>query len=224
MNPDDSHALRSRQDFVIPNGIDDFYPEFVRQRPVGDLPEILFVGMVCEAKGVFVLLEACRLLKDRGLKFRCRLVGSPDSPETTDRINQFIDEHGLQDHVIIAGVLRDEKKWAAFAAADIFCFPTHYQSESFGLVAIEAMQFELPLVATDWRGISTIVEDGESGFLVPVQDSQAVADKIALLIEDPDLAKQMGVRGREHFLAKYTIEKFYENIESAFCTAARKSR
>ena len=178
--------------------------------------------MVCEAKGVFVLLDACRHLKSKGLKFRCRLVGSPDSPETRNRIEQFITDHDLTDEIIVAGVLQNQQKWRAFAEADIFCFPTHYQSESFGLVAIEAMQFELPLVATDWRGISTIVQDGETGFLVPIRDSEAVAEKLAWLIENPELAQKMGKRGRECFLSNYTIEKFYENIERAFCVAASR--
>ncbi|MFK8113742.1 MAG: glycosyltransferase [Rubripirellula sp.] len=221
-NPDDCSALKTVHDIIIPNGVDDLYDQFAKERPVNAVPEILFVGMVCESKGVFILLDACRQLKERGMAFRLRLVGSPDSKATTSAIDKFVADHNLGDNVLISGVLSKGDKWDAFASADIFCLPTHYVSESFGLVMVEAMQFELPVVATDWRGISTIVNDKETGYLVPTHDSDAVADKLAHLIQNPELARQMGKRGRERFLADYTIEKFYENIQHAFCVAAGK--
>jgi glycosyltransferase involved in cell wall biosynthesis len=223
-NPDDSSALKTVRDIVIPNGIDDRYEEFAKQRPVHSVPVILFVGMVCEQKGIFLLLEACRQLKQTGLPFKLRIVGAADSATTTTAVNDFIKQHNLIENVELSGVLNGDDKWDAFASADIFCLPTHYVSESFGLVMIEAMQFELPVVATDWRGISTIVNDGESGFLVPTHCSEAIAEKLSILIQNPDLARKMGQRGRQRFLADYTIEKFYENIQRAFCDAAAKVR
>ena len=221
-NPDDSRALKTVRDFVIPNGIDDHFHRFADQRTENSVPEILFVGMVRESKGIFILLDACQQLKSKGLSFRLRIVGAPDSKATADRIDAFIAEHEMVDDVIISGVLMHDEKWKAYASANIFCLPTHYVSESFGLVMIEAMQFELPVVATDWRGISTIVDDGSSGFLVPTHSSDAVAEKLATLIQDPELAKGMGKRGRDRYLSDYTMDRFYENIENAFRVAAAK--
>jgi glycosyltransferase involved in cell wall biosynthesis len=82
------------------------------------------------------------------------------------------------------------------------------------------MQFEIPVVATRWRGIPSIVEDGKSGFLVPIKDSQALADKIALLLQDPALCEKMGKRGREIYLERFTLERFWRNIEEAFMSVA----
>ena len=68
------------------------------------------------------------------------------------------------------GTRTGTRQGRCFLDSDVFCYPTHFESETFGLVLLEAMQFELPIVATRWRGVPSSVEDGENGFLVPVRD------------------------------------------------------
>jgi glycosyltransferase involved in cell wall biosynthesis len=82
-------------------------------------------------------------------------------------------------------------------------------------VAIEAMMFGLPVVATDWRGLPDIVLNGETGFLVPPKDAKSIAERLERLISDPDLRRTMGAAGRRRYQEKFTIEKFRSSMEGA---------
>jgi len=66
-----------------------------------------------------------------------------------------------------------------------FCFPTFFESETFGVVLLEAMQFSLPIVATRWRGIPSIITDGDNGFLVDPKDPIGLSEKLETLLRDP---------------------------------------
>ena len=214
-NPPDS-TFFLQQDAIIPYGIDDQYPRFALQK-TNNPPEILFVGMLRESKGVFVLLDACRLLHEQGVSLHLKLVGDFASSQVKTDLYNFLTTHQLASIVTITGVLTGDAKWQAYAKSDIFCFPTYYEAETFGLVAVEAMQFSLPVVTTCWRGLSSIVVDGQTGYLVPPQDSHDLAEKLAYLLSHPALAQKMGQRGRERYLTHYTSEIFCQRIEALFC-------
>jgi exopolysaccharide biosynthesis WecB/TagA/CpsF family protein len=183
-------------------------------------PTILFVGMVCEEKGVGVLLEACRILRDRGVRFDCQVVGRASSAVDEQAFRDFISDHDLEEQVTLTGPLYHEAKWQAYAAADVFCFPTFYSAESFGLVAVEAMMSGLPVVSTNWSGLPDIVVEGETGYLVPPRDARSVADRLELLIKDPELRKRMGVAGRKRYEENYTVETFREKMEEVLAEKA----
>jgi glycosyltransferase involved in cell wall biosynthesis len=98
----------------------------------------------------------------------------------------------------------------------MFCFPSFFESESFGLVNIEAMQFELPVVSTNWRGIPGVVKEGENGFLAEIRNPQQVAEKLAQLIEDPGLRETMGRAGRKIFLERFSSEVWISKMSDVF--------
>ena len=210
----DGEFLKSQEIVLIPNGIPEpsTLSEVNKSTPKA-LPEILFCGMVSEEKGVGILLEACARLKQRGASFRCKIVGKAASEVEEKKFKDFVQNHQLEEIVEFTGPLYDGNKWKAYAGANIFCFPTHYSAESFGLVAVEAMMFGLPVVATNWRGLPDIVSDGETGFLVPPKDSTAIANRLNLLIENPDLRAKLGTAGRRRYEEKFTIEKFRCRME-----------
>lgn len=221
--PTDGEFLQAIKNVVISNGEQDRYPKFTklhRQNRDRPAPVLLFVGVVRESKGVMELLQAVRILRDEGFIFKVEIMGKFESEEFQKKGQDFIAAHNLGGAVQFLGVRTDEAKWKTYAEADIMVFPSFFESESFGRVLIEAMQFELPVVATRWRGIPSIVEDGKSGFLVPIKDSQALAEKIAILLKDPTRREEMGKRGREIFLERFTIERFWRNIEEAFLSVA----
>ncbi|KRE33789.1 hypothetical protein ASG82_22285 [Mycobacterium sp. Soil538] len=99
-----------------------------------------------------------------------------------------------------------------FCQADIFCFPSFFKSENQSLVLIEAMQFGLPIVATDWRSTSTMIEDGVNGFIVSVRDVISVADRLAVLMGNWRLREEMGKRARQAYLARFTDTNWYDNM------------
>jgi glycosyltransferase involved in cell wall biosynthesis len=215
----DGEFLRSQEIVIIPNGIPEAstLSEISKSTP-NAMAEILFCGMVSEEKGVGILLEACAKLKQRGASFRCKIVGKAASEVEEKKFRDFIQDHQLEGIIEFTGPLYDDRKWKAYVGADIFCFPTHYSAESFGLVAVEAMMVRLPVVATNWRGLPDIVLDGETGYLVPPKDAKSIADQLEILILDPDLRRTMGAAGRRRYEQYFTIEKFRSSMKSALAS------
>lgn len=211
----DAEFIRSCKMTIIPNGIPDQNMALKLDRmPEKSIPNILFCGMVIEEKGIGVLLRACLLLKERGLQFDCKIVGRARSEAEQNIFLQFIEFHKLGYRVELSGPLYDMDKWKTYADADIFCFPTFYSAESFGLVAVEAMMFRLPVVATNWRGLPDIVSEGESGYLVPPMDTNTLAERLEHLIRNPQLRSAMGAAGRRRYEEKYTIDRFRASVEA----------
>jgi glycosyltransferase involved in cell wall biosynthesis len=219
----DGEFLRSQEIIIIPNGIPEqsTLSEVNKSMP-NAMAEILFCGMVSKEKGVGILLEACATLKQRGASFRCKIVGKAASEVEEKNFKDFIQNHQLEGTVEFTGPLYDDNKWKAYAGADVFCFPTHYSAESFGLVAVEAMMFGLPVVATTWRGLPDIVVDGETGFLVPPKDAQSIAERLERLISDQDLRRKMGAAGRRRYEQNFTVEKFRNSMESALVSVGER--
>lgn len=167
--------------------------------------EILFLSNLIESKGVYILLDACRLLKGRGLLFSLTLVGG-EGDITAEELNRKVIEMGLTDLVQYAGKKYDAEKEMFWSEADIFVHPT--LNDCFPLVILEAMQHALPVVSTTEGAIPEIVNDGATGFLVPRKDAVALADKLELLINDKQLREAMGQEGRRKFETEYTLNAF----------------
>jgi glycosyltransferase involved in cell wall biosynthesis len=159
------------------------------------------------------LLEAFRILAERGVSARLEIMGKWGDVAFAGECIRFVQEHGLNDRVTFLGVKRDREKNIHFAGCDIFCFPSYFEAESFGLVLAEAMQFAKPVVSTLWRGIPSVVQHGVNGYLVPVQDAQAVADRLYELALDPALRERMGMEGRRIFTRDLTLEAFHRSME-----------
>lgn len=213
-NPEDGKALGALRDVVVPNGIPDLrgsVPE--RSAGPGEPLIILFTGVLIPSKGVRVLLEAFRMLVDRGVHAKLELMGKWGDVAFAGECIRYVEQHGLGDKVDFLGVKRDREKNLHFAGCDIFCFPSYFEAESFGLVLAEAMQFAKPVVSTLWRGIPSVVQHGVNGYLVPIQDPLAVADRLQELASDPALRERMGEQGRRIFTSDLTLEAFHRSME-----------
>jgi len=213
-NPDDGLALGAARCSIVPNGVEDMrgtVPE-VTAAPGAPIT-ILFTGVLIPSKGVTDLLNAFSLAKKQGLKGRLQLMGKWGSLEYEQECKELVRAHGLADRVEFLGVLSGTEKFERFAACDIFCFPSYFEAESFGLVLVEAMQFAKPVISTHWRGIPSVVTDGENGFLVPVKDPTAVAEKMLVLGNDPTLRRSMGEAGRRIFTRDFTLNAFHRAME-----------
>jgi glycosyltransferase involved in cell wall biosynthesis len=225
LNPEDGRRLEAKREYVIPYGIDDPRPELSHSHAnaavaVGDRLHLLFVGIVSEAKGIMVLIDACAKLAERGVLFELEIMGQWESDEFAARARQRIDELKLAQSIKFLGVLTGQKKYDAFRRANAFCFPTHLQCETFGLVLLEAMACGLPVVATRWRGIPSIVDEGRTGFLVEPRDSGALADRLEMLAHDASLRERMGIAGREKFEREFTRERHVDRMRRALLETA----
>jgi len=222
LNPPDGQFLKAQAIYTVPNGLPDEYGRFQKLKPVNPVPVILFVGLMREEKGVDVLIEAARLLRDRGLRFRLEFVGEFMSDDYRRKVLRQIQDQQLSDCVYCFGRKVADEKWGHFRRADIFCFPSYYPAESFGNVLVEAMMFELPVVSTHWRGIPDIVEDGVTGFLTPVKDAVEVSHRLARLLQDEQLRTSMGRKGRQRFLELFTVENYINQTERVVLDVARR--
>jgi glycosyltransferase involved in cell wall biosynthesis len=154
----------------------------------GDPPTILFIGREFERKGGDLLLRAFARIREKVADARLVIVG-PAALTVRDP------------GVVNLGFLRkdDPQEWAcliqAYRSADVFCFPTRY--EPFGIVILEAMLFGLPCVATRTGAIPEMIRDGETGYLVPVDDVEALTQRLLSLLDNQELARRFGEAGRE---------------------------
>ena len=222
-NPEDGKNLGAVHDLVIPNGIPDMRGTVPERNAKADEPiTILFTGVLIPSKGVQVLLEAFHRLIATGANARLELMGKWGDAAFRRDCEAFVAEHGLTDRISFLGVKRDREKFEHFAGCDIFCFPSYFEAESFGLVLVEAMQFAKPVVTTAWRGIPSVAQDGVNGFVVPVHDPAAVAERLIRLARDPALRNRMGQEGRRIFEERFTLERFRHNMEEALASAQER--
>jgi glycosyltransferase involved in cell wall biosynthesis len=163
---------------------------------------VVQVSWIRPEKGFPDLLEAARLVVARNPNVHFAFVGEGAHREQYTR--QSI-EMGLGRHVTWTGVVVDPLREGAYAAADVVCQVSRWQ-EGFGWTIAEAMACRRPLVATRVGGIPELVADGESGFLVPARDPDAIAEKILMLVDDLALRERMGAAGRKAVEMKFNLK------------------
>ena len=197
------------QDVVeIPNGVDAdlFRPGLSGQQVRGEhgIPDeaavIMFVGALDHAhsfKGVEFLIEAFSRLKCSACSLL--IVGDGNLRSKFAALAQALEVSG---RIRFAGAIPNERLPAYCAAADIVVLPS-VPPESFGVVLVEAMACAKPVIASDIPGVRSVVSDGEDGLLVQPGDPHDLAKKLQLLLNDPDLAREMGARGRAKIEERY---------------------
>ena len=194
---------------ICPNGIrgeGNCKNDEIKDLPGNKVPRLLFLSNLIESKGVIVLLDALKILKEKGCQFVCDFVGGETAEIDAKRFEEEILQRGLSEVAIYQGKKYGEEKVEAYNGADIFVFPTY--SDCFPLVLLEAMSHELPCVTTSEGAIGDIVDDGVSGLIAKRKDSHSLANKIELMIKYSDLRKKMGQAGSEKYKRGFTLEVF----------------
>lgn len=199
--------------YYCPNGIPkaSLIHKEVTGHTASEVVTILFLSNLIVSKGVFVLLEACVLLKEKQIPFRCVFIGG-EGDITASQFQEKVVQLNLRDEVEYQRKKYGAEKEAAFAEAAIFAFPTYYHNETFGLVNLEAMQYALPVISTFEGAISEVIIDGVNGFLVPQKNVEALADKLEILIGNPELRNEMGIAGKKMYEEKYTLDIFEKRM------------
>jgi phosphatidylinositol alpha-1,6-mannosyltransferase len=197
-------ATRDRMRQLTP-GVDDatFRPgaggAAVRERyGLGDRPVVVCVSRMVARKGQDVLVQALPAIRRRVPDAALLLVG--DGPHRR-AVEKLVAQHGLERDVVLAGRVPWDRTPGYFDAGDVFAMPTRtrllgLEPEALGICYLEAAATGLPVVAGDSGGAPDAVLEGENGFVVDGRDVGAVADRCATLLQDVQLARRFGERGR----------------------------
>jgi len=165
----------------------------------------LFVGALRQYKGITTLVEAWKNLE---INFPLKIVGDGPLYQELKR------EYGNADIEILGAKTLEETleliKQSLFVVIPSECY------ENFPRVIIEAFCCGVPIVATDHGAMKDLIEHGKTGLLFKWRDKKDMAEKIQSLVDDPSLAKELGLNARKQFEENYTIEKNYETLMNVY--------
>jgi glycosyltransferase involved in cell wall biosynthesis len=221
-------GLYDRPVAVVPYAavIPDVSPDRVRSALSSpDAPvRLLFVGRLVERKGVEVLVRAlARLRHTRDAELV--IVGSGNREDSVRRTAAL---EGVADHVHLRGFVTAERLAEEYTEADIFVLPAVVDSrgdtEGLGVVLLEALAYERPVIASRAGGIPDIVIDGETGWLSDPGDSEVLARRILDVISDPDEARRVAAQGKRRAEARFSWERILEETDVVYASAAEARR
>jgi colanic acid/amylovoran biosynthesis glycosyltransferase len=180
-------------------------------------PLILSIGRLISKKGFDALIDACALLRQRGHGFRCEIIG--EGP-LVGELQAGIHRQDLREHVHLAGPKTQAEIAAHLSKATVLALACRIDPDgamdNLPTVVMEAMASALPVVSTNIGGISEMVRDGETGLLVAQNDPAAAADALSRLINDIELARSFGGRGRKRAEEIFSIDKNVRALRQIF--------
>ncbi len=180
---------------------------------------ILFVGRFVEVKGLPVLIRAFAEIVKKYPSAELHLVG--DGPQKPELI-KIVKELKLNSNVKFQGFLVGEPLLEAYNKATIFVLPSIKtktgETEGLGVVLIEALSHGVPVIGSKVGGIPDIIIDGKTGLLFEPDNHLELAEKITLLIENPELRKKLVEGGQKHILENFSWEKIVEKMEKVYIT------
>jgi glycosyltransferase involved in cell wall biosynthesis len=219
----DPEFLQSKQIDIIPSGVEAFANETKQNNPwqaninktdatMEEPFVVLFAGLCSVSKGILNFIEVIRLCRQHNRQIIGKVMGKAYSA---------IEEQAIMDAkaaglLHFEGVLTGNKKERAFLSANVFLFPSVFESENFPTVIIEAFTAGLPVVATQWRGIPDLVKHGKNGFIHPAHDTTAMAKSVLQLSQNKALYAQLSAEAKSNFETNYTMGIFEASIVAYF--------
>jgi alpha-maltose-1-phosphate synthase len=226
---------------VIHNGIDlDEYHKLdsrnaLRRYGIDEIkPYLLFVGRITRQKGIVHLVRAIQFM-DKGFQI-VLCAGAPDTPEIAREMKSAVEQakKARPDLIWIEEMVDKQTVIELYSHAGVFCCPSIY--EPFGIINLEAMACETAVVATAVGGIKEVVVDGETGFLVPIEQmkkspfeplhperfSRDLAEKINLLMQDEKLRIRFGQAGRRRAEHKFSWSAIAQQTKQLYQTLVRR--
>ncbi len=169
---------------------------------------MIYPADFCERKNQMMLLKAVEKVLEKHKNVKLLLPGLQDYIE---ECQQYIDTHNLGEYVIPMGYRRDIPKLAGLSDISV----SSSRQEGLPINLIEAMALGNPIVTSDVRGNNDLVEDGVNGYLVKLNDSDTMAERINYLIENPDVIEKFGKASLE-LVQKYSVENAVKEMEDIY--------
>ena len=204
-------GVHPRNICVIHNGLGDEFLEDAKDVPPPDFSRRVIgtVGALIPEKGVTDLIRAAYLISAKLPEIQFVIVG--DGPER-DALEQQVKQIGLSDHVKFTGWMPSELD--TMSTIDIFVMPSH--EEGLPYVVLEAMACRRPIVASGVGGVPEAITDGESGLLFKPGDSDAIADGVLRLLNNPDLAHRLGNQARSRVESEFCARNKVTEVEQMY--------
>ena len=200
---------------VIPNAVDvnrfnpDIDGKIIRDKyALDDEPLALFVGRLVPHKGIGILIRSLTYTQ------RGKLLIVGDGPYKNWLVN-LVKKLDLNDRVIFVGPVDDYWLPSYYSATDVVILPSTSRLEAFGIVGLEGMATAKPLILSDIPGVRDVISEKE-GYIVEPLDPSAIAEALEKIWNAPDMAREMGARGRERVEKLFSWEKVSKDVESVF--------
>lgn len=179
--------------------------------------EIISVGSLQPYKGHIYLVKACAELQKRGIPFRCRIVGGGD---LNSMLKSAIREYRLDHAIELVGPRTQDEVSRLLRTANCYVQPSVITAsgkmEGIPVALMEAMASGIPVVATSISGVPELVRNGDTGWLVPAEDAQALADALSQIHKDPAEAKRRAGAGRRWVLDEFELSSNAKRLSLLF--------
>ncbi len=202
---------------TIPNGTDGFnrlsqsqIDKIKNKYGIKDEKVVGYVARLVELKGHKTLIDSVKLLKQKSVNIKCVIAGDGDYKE---ELQEFVKSRELENDVIFTGFVSDVEEILNIFDVQVNC---SYLSETTNLALLEGMSIGIPTVATNIGGTPDMITDGKNGYVVPIKDSQQMADKIYEIITNYNLYSDLKMNSVNIFKEKYTSDKFARSIEEVY--------
>ena len=203
--------LQPYENLPDPQIAKDKFPMFDKGEPV-----LLYLSRLHYKKGVEHLIEAAKVLRDKGNPHRVLIAGDGDR-DYENKLKALTKQHGLGDHVAFLGLVVGDEKIALYQAADLFVLPT--SQENFGFVIYESLAAGTTVLTT--KGVDTWPElESQAKATICEQQASSIADSIELLTADPEKLAQVGQVGREWIFDQMHPDQIIAKFEQFYARAA----
>jgi glycosyltransferase involved in cell wall biosynthesis len=179
------------------------------------------VARMVEGKGQEEIVRAVHKLAQQHPQLRLLLIG--DGP-TRPRIEALVQELGLEDIVEIAGYVANDEVPAMGSKAQVMALPTYYEGETFGIVLIEGMALGMATIGSRYVAIPDIIVEGETGLLVEPRDVDGLAQAIEKLVRSPELAAEMGRKGRRRAEENFSAEALGRTMTQLYLSSRSRRK
>ena len=174
---------------------------------------LLFLGRLCNEKGISELLDAVSIVSQKYPNIRLYLGGIWEDNNLKKKAVI------LKKHVKYLGWIADKKKERCMEKCSVFVLPTYFEGQPISL--LEAMAKGMAVVSTEVGGIPQIVTSGRDGILIPPKDTQALAKSICELLDDTDTKKQLGINARARVTQSYNIRERVDELVAIYANMMR---
>ena len=208
---------------VIYSGIEIEKFPFQFHDQIGELVRIIVPGRIKLIKGTTDAIELIRELKKRKIQVRLKLVGKVQSNEYLYEINREIDQNDLATNVGVLPMVSQSELTQLYRSSDI-CFCPSYLKPGFSRVPIEAMASGCIVISYGNEGMKEVINDQETGFIIPEGDVKKGADIVEKLMHQPDLVREIIFNARQVVEDKFSFENYIDSIESFLLESVQPGR